>query len=240
MIRFRHLTLALMGTLAVAPAAAFAQETPTDTGAAETSTDAMATDTTTASTDSYAGSASGKRFAVVGGYALSEPTRNPSIAGSRTQVDGDGVATLSASYYINDNIAVEAWGAADKLGHRVNTANGKTASVNAQPYALSGQYHFGGADKTVRPFVGLGYYEANYDGETAEPSGPLAGQRIGVETAKGAMATAGVDLNITPTWFARADVRYLQGKSDVKVNGLDAGEAELNPVVLGVGIGARF
>ena len=88
--------------------------------------------------------------------------------------------------------------------------------------------------------MGLGYYEANYDGETAEPSGALAGQRIGVETAKGAMATAGVDLNINPTWFARADVRYLQGKSDVKVDGIDAGEAELDPVVVGVGLGARF
>lgn len=215
----RHLTLALLGALAIAPAAAFAQDT--------TTSDASTT-------------ASGKRFAVVGGYALSEPTRNPSIAGARSQVDGDGAATLSASYYINDNIAVEAWGAADKFGHRVRTDSGKVASVDAQPYALSGQYHFGGADKIVRPFVGLGYYESNYSGETAEPSGAFAGQRVGIETAKGAMATAGVDLNINPTWFARADVRYLQGKSDVRLDGVDAGEAELNPVVLGVGFGARF
>jgi len=54
------------------------------------------------------------------------------------------------------------------------------------------------------------------------------------------MATAGVDLNISPTWFARGDVRYLQGKSDVRLDGIDAGEAELNPVVIGVGLGARF
>ena len=105
---------------------------------------------------------------------------------------------------------------------------------------MSGQYHFRQADSTVRPFVGLGYYEQNFDGETAEPSGALAGQRIGVETAKGAMATAGVDVNINPTWFARADVRYLQGDSDVKLDGVKAGEAELDPVILGVGVGARF
>ena len=233
--RFRHPTLALMGVLAIAPAAAFAQDYNT-APAQDSEPTALSTD---ASSD-VAGTASGKRFAVVGGYALSEPTRNPTIAGSRSKVDGDGAATLSASYYINDNIAVEAWGAADKFGHRVSTAGGKAASVNAQPYALSGQYHFGAADKIVRPFVGLGYYESNYDGETAEPSGPLAGQRIGVETAKGAMATAGIDLNINPTWFARADLRYLQGKSDVRLDGVDAGEAELEPVMLGVGIGARF
>lgn len=215
MIRIRHLTLALLGTLAITPAA-FAQDASTDT-------------------------ASGKRFAVVGGYALSEPTRNPEIDGARTQLDGDGAGTLSASYYINDNIAVEAWGAADKFSHRVRDGEGqKLGSVDAQPYAVSGQYHFRQADSTVRPFVGLGYYEQNFDNETAEPSGALAGQRIGVETAKGAMATAGVDVNINPTWFARADVRYLQGDSDVKLDGVKAGEAELDPVILGVGVGARF
>lgn len=230
MIRFRHLTLALLGTLAIAPAAAFAQDAY---GAPEQ--DAYATQTTT-STDGAT-----KRFAVVGGYALSEPTSNPSIAGARTQIDGDGAATLSASYYVTDNIAIEAWGAADKFGHRVRNANGgKLGSVNAQPYAVSGQYHFGTSEQTLRPFVGLGYYETNYDGESAEATGALAGQRIGVETTKGAMATAGVDVKLSPSWFARADLRYLHGDSNVMLDGQNAGKAELNPVVLGVGLGARF
>ena len=216
MKHFRQLTLAVVATLAIAPA--FAQEiTGPDT--------------------------SGKKFAVVGGYTLAEPTKNPMIAGERTNVDGDGAATLSANYYITDNIAIEAWGAADKFGNRVRTPNGKVASVDTQPYALSGQYHFGNTQSIVRPFVGLGYFEANTDGETAEPTGPLAGQHIGVETAKGAMATAGVDVNITPTWFARADVRYMHdttGQPNVTVDGANVGKAELNPVTVGVGLGARF
>lgn len=217
MKHFRHLTLAVLATLAVAPAA-FAQEvTGPDT--------------------------SGKRFAVVGGYALSEPTSNPSIAGTRTNVDGGTAATLSANWYITDNIAIEAWGAADKFSHRVKTGAGKLANVDAQPYALSAQYHFGNTQSIVRPFVGLGYFESNYSGEKAEGSAALAGQHIGVETAKGAMATAGVDVNITPTWFARADVRYMQdttGQPNVAVDGVKVGKAELNPVTVGVGVGARF
>jgi len=223
MLSFRTLTLAVAA--ASFASVAFAQEAATDTAS---------------DTSSSGEQASGKRFSVVGGYALAEPTQNPSIAGTRAKVDGDGAATLGVTYHINDNFAVEAWGAADKFGHRVRTADGKTASVDAQPYAISGQYQFRSPEKIVRPFVGLGYYESNYDGEKAEPSGALAGQRIGVETVKGGMATAGVDVNINPTWFARADARYLQGSSDVKVNGVNAGEAELNPVVVGVGIGARF
>jgi outer membrane protein len=83
--------------------------------------------------------------------------------------------------------------------------------------------------------VGLGYYEANYSNETLS-----SGNRLGIENAKVAMATAGVDLNINPTWFARADVRYMQGKPDVKLDGVKVGEAELNPVTIGIGLGARF
>ena len=83
-IRNPHLAaalgLVLAGGLAAAPAA-FAQ----DTGA------------------------SGKRFAIVGGYAHQEPTGNATLDGAEAEFDGTGAPTLSASYYINDHIAIEAW-----------------------------------------------------------------------------------------------------------------------------------
>nr|WP_207750108.1 OmpW family outer membrane protein [Luteimonas sp. MC1750] len=176
-----------------------------------------------------------KRVSVTAGYSLVEPTRNPEIAGARTQFDGEGTPTLGVTYHITDNWGVEAW-AADSYGQRVNTAAGKAGSVDAQPYSLSGQYRFGTSDSTVRPFVGLGYHETNYDSETPT----AAGQRVGVETAKGGVATVGMDVNISPTWFARADARYFQADSDVHIDGVKAGDAKLDPVMVGVGIGARF
>ncbi|GAB2508105.1 OmpW/AlkL family protein [Lysobacter humi (ex Lee et al. 2017)] len=209
----KHLsTLALLGTLAVAPCA-LAQETGT----------------------------TGKRFAIVGGVAQSEPTGDATTAtGARAEIDGDVAPTLGASWYVNENVAIEAWGAADKFGHRVKVGDTKAGSVDAQPYAVSGQYHFGASERTVRPFVGLGYYEMNFDDEQAQAGGPLAGRRIGIETAKGPMATVGADVNLGERWFARGDVRYLHGSSDLKLNGAPAGEVEANPVVVGLGIGARF
>jgi outer membrane protein len=189
--------------------------------------------------DASGNTASGKRFTVTGGYSLSDPTRNPVIDGNLTKADGEGTPTLSAAWNITDNISVEAWGA-DRAGYRISTAGGKTASIDAQPYSLSGQYHFGAADNMVRPFVGLGYHETNYSHEKADGAGALAGQRIGVETAKGAVATVGVDVNINPTWFARADARYFDGDGDIKLDGAKAGTTEFNPVMVGVGIGARF
>ena len=213
MNKMRPLMLALSLT-AIAPAA-FAQD---------------ANDT--ANTDA-------KRFAVVGGYAVQKVDSKP-VDNSSMNLDGGSAATLSASWYATPNMAVELWGAADKFEQRVRTDAGKQGNIDAQPLALSAQYHFLQSNAPIRPFVGLGYYEANYTNESTAGTGVLAGQRVGVETVKGAVGTVGVDLNINPTWFARADVRYFQGDSDIKINGVKAGEAKLNPVMVGVGVGARF
>ncbi len=222
----RNLTpfAALAGLLAVAPAA-FAQD--------------ASTDSTTTNTSTNSAPASGRHFSVVGGVAAQNVTGSGTINGQRADFDSEAAPTLSASYNVNDNIAIEAWGAG-KSGHRVRTAAGKVASVDSQPVAVSGQYHFRTADSTVRPFVGLGYFQSNIDNEKTLDSGALAGQRLGMTTPKGPMATVGVDLNLSPTWFARADARYLHGGSDIAVDGAKAGHASLDPVVVGLGVGAHF
>lgn len=184
---------------------------------------------------------SGKRWAVVGSYAHSEPTGDGTIDEAQLDFDGSPTATASLSYYLNDNVAIEGWGAVTGFDHRMHTAEaGKIGTASSQPWAVSAQYHFRDGNDTVRPFVGLGYFQNNISDEDQDSLGPYADDHIGIGTAKGPMATIGVDLNFTPTVFARADARYLHGGADVEVNGVEAGDADLNPVVLEVGIGARF
>lgn len=192
---------------------------------------ALAQDATTDTTSD----AAGKRFAVVGGAAVLKPDRDPAPG---LKIDGDVAPVISASWYATPNIAVELWGAADKFNHRLRADGaGKIGTVDQQPIALSGQYHFGTADQVMRPFVGLGYYESNFSNETIGADGA----HVGLETAKGAIATAGVDFNINQTWFARADARYMKGDAGVRVAGQGTGEElTIDPWVVGVGIGARF
>ena len=192
---------------------------------------ALAQDATTNTTSD----AASKRFAVVGGAAVLKPDRDPAPG---LKIDGDVAPVISASWYATPNIAVELWGAADKFNHRVRADGaGKIGTVDQQPIALSGQYHFGTADQVMRPFVGLGYYESNFSNETIGGDGA----HVGLETAKGAIATAGVDFNINQTWFARADARYMKGDAGVRVAGQGTGEElTIDPWVVGVGIGARF
>ena len=192
---------------------------------------ALAQDATTDTTSD----AASKRFAVVGGAAVLKPDRDPAPG---LKIDGDVAPVISASWYATPNIAVELWGAADKFNHRVRADGaGKIGTVDQQPIALSGQYHFGTADQVMRPFVGLGYYESNFSNEIIGGDGA----HVGLETAKGAIATAGVDFNINQTWFARADARYMKGDAGVRVAGQGTGEElTIDPWVVGVGIGARF
>ena len=192
---------------------------------------ALAQDATTDTTSD----AASKRFAVVGGAAILKPDRDPAPG---LKIDGDVAPVISASWYATPNIAVELWGAADKFNHRVRADGaGKIGTVDQQPIALSGQYHFGTADQVMRPFVGLGYYESNFSNEDIAGGGP----HVGLETAKGAIGTVGLDMNINETWFARTDVRYMHSRPELRVAGSGTGEElKLDPWTVGVGLGARF
>jgi len=156
------LGLATVSALAFAPAA-FAQDTASDT-------------------------ASGKHWAVVGGGVMLQP-KDDAAPGIR-KVDGGLAPTISGSYFFNDNLAVELWGAADKLNHRVSGPAGKIGTVDQQPVALSAQYHFGAADDVFRPFVGVGYYESNF---THEKIDGLAGtgNKVALDDGRGVVGDGG-------------------------------------------------
>jgi outer membrane protein len=217
------LGLATLSALAFAPAA-FAQDAP-------------------AQQDIYGHpvsneTASGKHWAIVGSATILQP-KDSALTGVK-KVDGDVAPTISASYFFNDNWAVELWGAADKFNHSVKGDAGKIGTVEQQPVALSAQYHFGQADNTFRPFLGVGYYESNFSNEKIDALSD-SGDHVGVDKAKGAIGTVGVDMNINSTWFARADARYMRARPDLTVNGQGTGEdPKLDPWTVGVGIGARF
>jgi outer membrane protein len=181
-----------------------------------------------------------KRFSAVAGYAHMVPKSDPgTITGSNADLDGQGAPTLSGSWHVNDNVAVELWGAG-KVDVGVDLADGGRGSIEAQPVALSGQYHFGQSGQAIRPYVGLGYYQANIDGEEFDAS--VAGpNHVGIGTPKGVIGTVGADFNITDRWFARADARYMKGDAEVKVAGEETGEdLQLDPWMVGVGVGVRF
>jgi outer membrane protein len=229
-MKIRLLGLALVPLLAAPPV--FAQDA---VGAANN--DGMPHGVATNSTTGGDADAAFKRWSVVGGLTFMKPSSRP-LDGTSLDVDSDSAPTISASYFFTPNIAVELWGAADKLRHDISTSEtGKIGSVRQQPVALSAQYHFGTPDQVFRPFVGVGYYYSNF---TNEQLTGTAGN-VDVGNAKGAIGTAGVDMNINTTWFARFDARYMHSSPSVSVDGVGTGRSlDLDPWTVGVGVGARF
>lgn len=224
-MKFHTLSLAVAGALVLAAPSAFAQEAQATTTSADTQ----------ASTDAYASNdGARKRVSVVAGYGILKPKSDAITSDPNRGLKGGSLPTASVAYHITDNIAVEAWGAVDKSEHKV-VGQGVGGRVKAQPYGISGQYHFGQSGQAIRPYVGLGYYETNISDEK-----DANGQHFGMSTPKGAMGTVGADFNITDRWFTRAEARYMQGKSDVTRGGQKVGEAQLDPWLVGVGVGARF
>lgn len=220
-MKFQSLSLAIAGAFALVAPSAFAQ----DADASTTSMDAQATTTD---------SGEHKRISIVAGYGILQPKKDAFGDNPKRGLKGGGLPTASVAYHFTDNIAVEAWGAVDKSEHKIVGA-GVGGQVGAQPYGVSAQYHFGQSGQAIRPYVGLGYYEANISNER-----DASGQHIGLSTPKGAMGTVGADFNINERWFTRAEARYMDGKSDVTRAGAKVGEAQLDPWLVGVGVGARF
>ena len=77
------------------------------------------------------------------------------------------------------------------------------------------------------------------DRHAARIAAQFGGMRHRPADGRGAIGTVGLDMNITPTWFARVDARYLRERADLRVDGAGQ-DVKLDPWTLGFGVGARF
>lgn len=111
------------------------------------------------------------------------------------------------------------------------------------PPTLTAQYHFYVSDKKiVKPYIGAG---VNYTLFYNVKSGAVADVKY--ENSLGYAAQAGIDLNLTDSFFINIDAKRLFLKTDVTVDAtnLVAGlvvpaEVTIDPWLFGIGVGMRF
>ncbi|MDR2173076.1 MAG: outer membrane beta-barrel protein [Burkholderiales bacterium] len=145
--------------------------------------------------------------------------------------------SITFEYMITPNIGVELLGAWP-FQNDIRLKNvGKVGRVDVLPPTVSVKYHFM-PESTISPFVGLGlnytfmYSEKEYN--------VLTGTKLDVKNSFGLAANVGVDFNINKNWVLGFDVRWIQMRNDVKVEGIKIGKAKVDPWVLGVAVGYRF
>ncbi len=154
-----------------------------------------------------------------------------------TEVDSDTKPTVTFEYFVADNIGVEVL-AALPFKHEISIKGvGKVGETKQLPPVVSLQYHFVN-DTKATPFVGLGVNYTTFFSTDAK--GALAGTNLDLDDSWGVAAHVGLDYAINDTSAVRVDLRWADIDTDVKVNGVGLGSAEIDPLVYGLAYVLKF
>lgn len=155
---------------------------------------------------------------------------NGTLAGGLdVEVDDDVRPTLTVEYFLRDNLGIELL-AATPFRHDVNIDGvGKVGSVKHLPPTLSVNYHWD-TGSAFTPYAGIGLNWTSFWDESTE--GALEGADLDLEHSFGLALQAGADWWMNDRSALRATVRWIDIDSDVKVNGTEVGQVEIDPFVL--------
>jgi outer membrane protein len=175
-----------------------------------------------------------------------EESANIGIIGGDVAISNALIPELDFTYFFTENFAAELiLGTAKHDVQAINTAAGDVnlGSVWLLPPTLTAQYHFYTSDKKVfKPYIGAG---VNYTLFYNVKSGDVAD--VTYDNALGYAAQLGFDLMVDDTFFINVDVKRLFLSTDVSVDASNLApgliipaEVDINPWLVGVGVGMKF
>ncbi len=163
------------------------------------------------------------------------PSPGDDLAGADVDISTAFVPEFDFTYFFTKNIAAELILATAK--HDVEVEGGADLGhVWLLPPTLNLQYHFYAGD--FKPYVGAGI---NYTIFYGVDEGDVVD--MDYDNTVGFSFQAGVDYNLNDKWFLNADIKYLALSTDVDVNTGTAVlpvEVDINPLIIGVGVGMKF
>lgn len=168
----------------------------------------------------------------IGVANVNPKSANGTIAGAAATVDDDTQLSLTAEYFLRDNLGIELL-AATPFEHEIRLGGAVAGTTKHLPPTLSVNYHFP-TKGAFKPFVGLGVNYTTF----FEESSPLGVLKL--DDSVGLAATIGAMWQISDRGALRMDVRYIDISTDATLNGAPIGTADINPVVVGVSYVHRF
>ncbi|WP_072390375.1 OmpW family outer membrane protein [Hyphomicrobium sp. CS1GBMeth3] len=192
-----------------------------------------------------AGSESGNFMVRVQGTVVNpDSSANVFLGGAQipnadAEVDTEVLPTLTLTYFLNKNLALELFCCFAKL-----EAEGKGAINGTDlgdfwvfPPALTLQYHFdnfGG----FKPYVGAGVQYIHF---FSEGRSDLGGAKIDLDDAVGFTLQAGVDVSLGDGWYLNADVKKTWIETDASWRGTGiTADVDIDPWIFSLGVGYRF
>ncbi len=157
--------------------------------------------------------------------------------GGEAEVSTSFAPELDVSYFFTDKLALELILATTR--HEVEAEGTAIGDVDlgstwVLPPTLTLQYHFW-PEAEIRPYVGAGINYTVFWKENAP------GFDIDYDDSFAVALQAGVDIPVNEDYFFNLDVKKIFLSTSVDVgNGAVTADVDLNPWVIGVGVGTRF
>jgi outer membrane protein len=170
------------------------------------------------------------------------PTVTSSVSSIGGTVDASKsvVPELDASYFFTKNIAVEAI-AAVSPHHLVDkgstSGNLDLGHVLLLPPTVTAQYHFM-PTSAFNPYLGMGVNYTWFFNEAIPAHNAV--HTIRYDNAWGAAFQAGADYHIRGNWYGNIDVKHIFLQTHAKINGTIGADVNIDPTIVGLGVGYKF
>jgi len=147
-------------------------------------------------------------------------------------VNDKTIPEVDFSYFFSKNLAAELVLTVPQK-HDVSAAGTNIGTLKHLPPTLTAQYHFDPMSG-FKPYVGAGVNFTNFTAVNLP-----AGYNVDRQSW-GLALQAGVDYELSKNLYLNLDVKKVQIKTDVSVNGAKVGDFKVDPLLVGVGLGWRF
>jgi outer membrane protein len=173
----------------------------------------------------------------------------PAFPGEKVSVGKAYTPELDFTYFMTNNLGLELILATTK--HSAYGKTGTTAAVGklldtwVLPPTLTLQYHFA-PEASFRPYVGAGvnytiFYNSRASGSLEAAVGDTD---VSLSNSFGWALQAGADIPLNNKLFLNFDVKYIDMSTRARLNttaiGRQSVRVDINPLVVGFGIGTRF
>jgi outer membrane protein len=163
-------------------------------------------------------------------------------AGVGIDVDNKVTLDVDFTYMVTNNFGVELLLDISSK-HDITVDGDKVGDVVVLPPPLIAQWHFM-PQNNIRPYAGAGINYTFFFSENTDEANLGANTGLEVDDAFGLVAQVGVDIDINKDWYFNVDAKYIDLNTSATITANGAKYAtvdfDLNPVVLGVGVGTRF
>jgi outer membrane protein len=158
------------------------------------------------------------------------------IGADAIHVSDKTIPELDVSYLVTPNIAAELVLTYPQK-HDVSVDGlGKIGTVKHLPPTLLAQYYFTPGAQ-FSPYVGAGVSWTTF----SKNNMPTALGNVSLEhDSLGFALQAGVDYKIDKNWSLNLDIKKVQIRSDVLLNGNKLSTIKIDPLLVGFGVGYRF